>query len=135
MPCRTDRLYVASVGSEEARTMRHIDSRLSTILAERKVAEAQSGPQRQPRAEEVAALRSRLGSWLISVGERLTGRETEPAWQAEERQTVAPNQGRSSLPAFTISPPRGVAFLNRPTYSRKAGLFATSRLWKNQNRR
>lgn len=61
--------------------MRYIDPRLSKILAERMVAEAQSRPRGRERrfAEWVRRLKARLGGWLIATGEKLTKPETDLA--------------------------------------------------------
>ena len=61
--------------------MRYIDPRLSKILADRMVAEAQSRPRgrEQRLAQWVRRLEARLGGWLIATGEKLTRPETDPA--------------------------------------------------------
>ena len=61
--------------------MRYIDPRLSKILADRMVAEAQSRPRgREQRLPQwVRRLEARLGGWLIAAGEKLTRPETDPA--------------------------------------------------------
>lgn len=60
--------------------MRYVDARLSSLLAERKVAEAQSRPtQRDGPRWGLRRFRTRLGSWLISLDERPSRKKTEPA--------------------------------------------------------
>lgn len=61
--------------------MRYIDPRLSKILAERMVAEAQSRPRGRDWhfGEWVRRLKARLGGWLIATGEKLTRPETDVA--------------------------------------------------------
>lgn len=61
--------------------MRHLDPRLSRLLAERKIAEAQTRPRTRVHSEtrKDRRLRTRLGVLLISTGERLAKLETELA--------------------------------------------------------
>lgn len=61
--------------------MRHLDPRLSRLLAERKIAEAQTRPRTRVQSDprEVRRLRARLGVLLISAGKRLAKTEVELA--------------------------------------------------------
>lgn len=61
--------------------MRHLDPRLSRLLAERKVAEARARPRTRVLTErqKVRRLWPRIGALLISAGERLAKKKTELA--------------------------------------------------------
>lgn len=61
--------------------VRHLDPRLSRLLADRKIAEAQSRPRprRQSGQERIRRFKARLGALLITPGQRVAKRKTELA--------------------------------------------------------
>ncbi|HVR79945.1 MAG TPA: hypothetical protein VMS99_16325 [Acidimicrobiia bacterium] len=58
--------------------MRYLDPRLSRLLAEQKVAEAQRYARpRQHLESHQGRLKNWLGTWMLAIGEILIGRDTQ----------------------------------------------------------
>lgn len=68
----------AGFPSTEETDVRYLDPRLSKLLAEQKVAQAQRYARpRQHHESHRDRLNNWLGTWMLAIGEILKGRDTE----------------------------------------------------------